>query len=260
MAGMIPMGDDFPTRRVPVVTYSLLAANVVVYLLSPGSLLAGWYGTAEERWCAYAVYIAQWGAIPQELFTGAQLDVGQLALQGCPAEPFPKFVWFSLVSAMFLHGDAMHLLSNMLFLFAFGPSVEDLFGRVRYVLAYLLTGIAGTVGFALLSPEGTTPLIGASGAVAGVLGAYLVLQPRARMIGLLFGLVPIRLPGWVVAGSFFVIEYFRMVQDYLAPEIERSAVAYSAHVFGFVAGVVAGVIGYRTRWWRVPGSVYDLRR
>jgi membrane associated rhomboid family serine protease len=123
---------------------------------------------------------------------------------------YHKIPALSVLSAMFLHGGWLHLLGNMLFLWIFGNNVEDRFGRIRYLLFYLLCGYVAAYGFALADPDSTTPLIGASGAIAGVLGAYIVLFPRARvwsLVPVLF-FIPLRLPAWLVLGLWFVLQWF----------------------------------------------------
>jgi membrane associated rhomboid family serine protease len=139
--------------------------------------------------------------------------------------------------AMFLHGGWLHLLGNMLFLYVFGDNVEDRLGRIRYLLFYLGAGFAATYGFSLLDPTSSTPLVGASGAIAGVLGAYLMLFPRARVWSLLtfFFFLPVRLPAWLVLGGWFALQY---VYFRSAGVNDASGVAYAAHVIGFVVGAL----------------------
>lgn len=241
----IPLSDDYPVRRVPVVTYLLIAANVVVYLLSPMSLVAFWYeAVSPERLCQIDVYIMRWGAVPVELLTGQQVP-GAVPCAGPDAE-FVKYPWVSALTSQFLHGDWFHLLGNMVFLFVFGPAVEDRLGRLRFLLFYLVCGAVATYGFALGDPDSAIPLVGASGAISGVLGAYLVVQFRSRVVALVF-VFPVRLPGWAVVATYFVIQYLLYITQDLLPGPE-SAVAYAAHVYGFVAGVAGGLLVYRVRW------------
>lgn len=243
MAG-IPLSDDYQVRRVPVVTYLLVAVNVLVYLLSPQAATAVWYASDPlSRLCDLNVYFLRWGAVPAELLTGEQLP----ARQGCPGADFDKHIWFSPVSAMFLHSEPAHLLGNMVYLFVFGPVVEDRLGRLRFLGVYLATGVLATYAFALTEAGGTTPLVGASGAVSGVLGAYLVVQFRSRVTTLVLFVLPVRLPGWALVASYFVLEYFLYVTFTLTPGAD-TGVAYAAHVYGFIAGLVAGLAVYRVRW------------
>jgi membrane associated rhomboid family serine protease len=136
---------------------------------------------------------------------------------------------------MFLHGGWLHLLGNLLFLYVFGNNVEDRLGRVRFLAFYLGSGFAATYGFSLFFAGSTQPLVGASGAIAGVLGAYLVLFPKSRVWSLLtfFFFLPVRLPAWVVLGSWFVLQYLYARGAGLS---EGAGTAYLAHVIGFVLG------------------------
>ncbi|PSK90561.1 membrane associated rhomboid family serine protease [Murinocardiopsis flavida] len=243
MAGL-PLSDDYPVRRVPVVTYLLIAANVAVYLLSPMSNMATWYGgEAFQRVCAMEIYTLHWAAIPKELLTGVQLT----GATECPGGDFAKLPWVSALTSMFLHAGVAHLLGNMVYLFVFGPCVEDRLGRLRYLALYVGTGVAACYGFALSQGPVEVPMVGASGAISGVLGAYLVVQFRSRVVTLVFGIIPVRLPGWVLVATYFLLQYLLYVGS-TASGGEGDSVAYAAHVYGFVAGVVAGLLIYRIRW------------
>jgi membrane associated rhomboid family serine protease len=242
----LPLSDDYLTRRVPVVTYTLIAAHVTIYLLSPMSSVALWYGAdLVQRLCFVDLYFVRWGAIPAELL-GTGPANPPVACPGTEAEAAPR-PWMSAVSYIFVHADPWHLLSNMVFLFVFGPGVEDRLGRLRFTVFYLIAGVVAAYGFALGSAESVIPLVGASGAIAGVLGAYLVVQFRSRVVTLLFSLFPVRLPGWAVTATYFVMEYVRYINQDLLPGTVPD-VAYGAHVYGFAAGVVGGLLVYRIRW------------
>jgi membrane associated rhomboid family serine protease len=270
MLGLIPIHDDNPTRRPAVVTWSLIAVNVVVFLLlepvSPLSLSGSTGSTAQL--CRQFAFFREYAAIPQELTSNRQLDeptAGAPAGRGqCEAvEPdYVKIPLLSVLTAMFLHGGLLHLLGNMLFLFVFGNNVEDRLGRVRYLLFYLACGYLATYGFALSQPSSEETLVGASGAIAGVLGAYLVLFPRARVTSLIPFLffIPIWLPAWVVLGSWFVLQWL-YVQG--AGTAEGAGVAYLAHVVGFVAGVLLvillGGLQQRRRPPPSPPPTWDYR-
>ncbi|MDA0565444.1 rhomboid family intramembrane serine protease [Streptomonospora sp. S1-112] len=251
MAG-VPLSDDYPVRRVPTVTYLLIAANVAVYLLSPLSMVAFWYGGV-ERICDAQRYHFQWGAVPVELLTGRQV-----AMPGpCPGGDYTKVPWVSAFTSMFLHGGAAHLIGNMVYLFVFGPVVEDRLGRLRYLGLYLVSGLVATYGFALTEAGSQIPLVGASGAISGVLGAYLLVQHRSRVITLVFLVIPVRLPGWALVGTYFVLQYFLYISMSLYPG-EDSSVAYAAHVYGFIAGAVGALLMHRVRWrsGTRPSDVY----
>jgi membrane associated rhomboid family serine protease len=266
MLGLIPIHDDNPTRRPAVVTWTLIAINVVVFLLEPISPLnlTGNPNT-QAAMCRQLAFFRQYAAIPRELTTNDPLDetAGPATRGGCVAvrPGYRKVPVLSVLSAMFLHGGLLHLLGNMLFLFVFGNNVEDRLGRVRYLLFYLLCGYAATYGFALANPNSTETLVGASGAIAGVLGAYLILFPRARVTSVIPFLffIPLWLPAWVVLGSWFVLQWLYFQG---AGTGEGAGVAYLAHVVGFVAGIVLVVLlgGLRVRRPPPPTWDYDYNR
>ncbi|MEU5129804.1 rhomboid family intramembrane serine protease [Streptomyces mobaraensis] len=243
---VIPVHDVNPVRRTPWVTYALVLVNVVVFLRTPGvtGSVTGDSGLADL--CRLHAFLDRWGAVPRELVharlpglvpTG-EVGVGP-AGPGCLVGPpaYDKSPPLSVLTAMFLHGSWLHLLGNMLFLWIFGDNVEDRLGHVRYLLFYGFCGYAAAYGFALADTDSGTPLIGASGAIAGVLGAYLVLFPRARVWVLVPFLLflPLRLPSWVVLGLWFVLQ---AVYSYGAGVSDAANVAYLAHVVGFVTGML----------------------
>jgi membrane associated rhomboid family serine protease len=147
---------------------------------------------------------------------------------------------------MFLHGGWLHILGNMLFLWIFGNNVEDLFGRLRFLFFYLFCGYVASYGFAYGAPDSTTTLVGASGAIAGVLGAYLVLFPRAKVMSLIpiaILFIPIRLPAWLVLGGWFLLQWLYSSGSGVT---SGAGVAYLAHVFGFLTGLVIALIAKPT--------------
>ena len=241
---VLPVHDDNPTRRPGYVTWLLIAINVVVFVLSPLAVhVMG--DTPLKQECQVRAYFDHYAAVPDELVHNRQEpaaatgEVGRSGTRvGCIDQhppPFHKRPFVSVLTAMFLHGSWLHLLGNMLFLFVFGNNVEDRLGRLRYLLFYLGCGYAATYGFALWQHSSTQPLVGASGAIAGVLGGYFVLYPRARVLSLLtfFFFLPIRLPAWLVLGSWFVLQYVSLRANAAG---SGSGVAYLAHVIGFVLG------------------------
>ena len=247
MLSLIPIHDENPTRRRAWVTIILIALNVVVFLLEPASRSLNGEPSSAADVCHQEAFFRRYAAIPRELTTNRQLPLtvadapprvegNQIA---CPLSrpSYDKVPALSVLYAMFLHGSWLHLLGNMLFLWVFGNNVEDRLGRLRYALFYLLCGYAATYGFAFADPNGTTTLVGASGAIAGVLGAYLVLYPRARVTSLVPFLLflPARLPAWVVLGSWFVLQYFYAQGASIGT---GAGVAYLAHVVGFIAGII----------------------
>ena len=241
---VLPLHDDNPTRRTPIVTYLLIAANVVAFLLSPvATHVVG--STSSQQQCRQVAFFDQYAAKPDELLhnrqepSGATGAVGRAhGRVGCVEQhpaPFRKTPFFSVLFAMFLHGGWLHLLGNLLFLYVFGNNIEDRLGRLAYLVFYVFCGYAATYGFALFQAGSTQPLVGASGAIAGVLGAYLVLYPRVKVLSLLtfFFFLPVRLPAWLVLGSWFVLQYAYFSGAGVAG---GSGVAYGAHVVGFVVG------------------------
>lgn len=243
---VLPIYDRNPVRRTPVVTYALIAINVVVFLLTPVASAGLSGGSSTEQVCQQQAFFHRYAAIPKELISNEQLpttygpaSTDAAGQPGCLAvrPNYEKSPVLSVLFSMFLHGGWLHLLGNMLFLFVFGNNIEDRLGRLRYLGFYLICGYVAAYGYASYAPESTTTLVGASGAIAGVLGAYLFLYPRARVVSLLPFLffLPVPLPAWLVLGSWFLLQYAYVQGAGLAA---GSSVAYLAHVIGFLTGVV----------------------
>ncbi|WP_225826291.1 rhomboid family intramembrane serine protease [Streptomyces naphthomycinicus] len=243
---VIPVHDVNPVRRTPWVTYALVAASVLVFVTTPGTSGSVAEGGELARLCHLQAFMDHYAAVPQELIhhriprlvpTGA-VGVGPNG-PGCVVGPpgYDKSPALSVLTAMFLHGGWLHLLGNMLFLLIFGNNIEDRMGHIRYLLFYVVCGYAAGYGFALLNADSTDPLIGASGAIAGVLGAYLVLYPKARVWVLVPFLVflPLRLPAWLVLGFWFVLQAVYSSGHGMSG---AGTVAYAAHVVGFLAGML----------------------
>ncbi len=269
---VIPVHDSNPVHRTPVVTYALIVANVVVFLIGPLSGLNSSYGTGVRHACATEVYFQEYGAIPRELTRNEPLPAQPIVVetdQGqvlCRTAPYHKVPFLSVLYAMFLHGGWLHLLGNMLFLFVFGNNVEDRMGRLRYLIFYLGVGYIATYAYALLYADSTTTLVGASGAIAGVLGAYLYLFPRAKVISLVPFLffIPLRFPAWLVLGLWFVLQWFYFQGAGLQQD---TGVAYFAHVAGFVVGFAYAALALdregpppRPAYRGPPGYPYDPYR
>ncbi|MFJ2567203.1 MULTISPECIES: rhomboid family intramembrane serine protease [unclassified Streptomyces] len=243
---VIPVHDLNPTRHTPWVTYALIAANVVVFLLTPGIAGSVAGSSSLAQLCHLESFTQQWALVPRELIHGqlpSLVPTGGVGVgvhgPGCVLGPpaYDKSPVLSVLTAMFLHGSWLHLLGNMLFLLIFGNNIEDRMGHVRYLLFYLVCGYAAGYGFALTNSYSATPLIGASGAIAGVLGAYLVLYPRVRVWILVPFLLflPLRLPAWLVLGFWFVLQALYSTGQAVA---EAGTVAYLAHVVGFIVGML----------------------
>lgn len=245
---VIPVHDVNPLRRTPWVTYALIAINVAVLLLTPGMLprAAARPGAAA---CQQAAFFDHYGAIPRELIrdrplrvvpTGRAVQTPQGAFCELGGPRYRKIPPLSVLTAMFVHSGWLHLLGNMLFLLVFGNNVEDRLGRLRYLLFYLASGYAAAYGFAAMHAGSAQPLVGASGAIAGVLGAYLVFFPRARVWSLVPFLffIPLRVPAWLVLGLWFVLQWVYT----LGHATGGGPVAYVAHVFGFVFGMLVALL------------------
>lgn len=247
---VIPVYDRNPVSRVPWVTYALIAANIIVFLLTPSAPETITGNTSLAQTCRQQEFFDRWAAIPEELIHNRPLTLvpnGQTGVgpqgPGCVVGPpgYHKVPLLSAFTAMFLHGSWLHLLGNMLFLFVFGNNIEDRFGRLRYLLFYLGCGLVSAYGFALANRNSTEVLIGASGAIAGVLGAYIVLWPRARVWSLVPFLffIPLPLPAWLVLGLWFLLQWAYTTGFAVS---SAGSVAYLAHVYGFVAGAIVAFI------------------
>ena len=210
---LLPLKDDNPLRIIPfqAVTVAIMAVCIAVFL---------WQENLPQR--EAMGFTLSYGTIPAVLFDAKTLSP---ALWRLPAEA-------TVISSMFLHGGWMHLIGNMLFLWVFGDNIEDSMGHIRFLVFYLLCGALATLAFAVSQPLSQSPLIGASGAIAGVLGAYLVLHPRVKVLVLVFMRVPLRLPAYVVLAFWFGFQIFSV---YTHPE---SQTAWWAHIGGFVAGAI----------------------
>ena len=219
----IPVSDDNPLRsiRAQWVTFSLIAINVVVFALQVlGSTDGG------------AAVIAGFALIPSELFHAAVPGAVPGGVEAVPGGGVAVPRWLTLITYQFLHGGILHLLFNMLFLWVFGDNVEDAMGHVMFLVFYLLCGVAGGLAHAFFMPSSPLPLVGASGAIAGVIAAYLMLHPRVRVWVLVFRIVPLRVPAVLVLGFWVVTQLVMVV---LAP---GDGVAWWAHVGGMAAGAV----------------------
>src|SRR6266545_4908058 len=265
MLNLIPIHDENPTFRTAWVTITLIAVNLVVFLLEPVALSISGNPSSAADACHQEAFFRRYAAIPKELTSNRQLPLtvtdAQPRVEGnqvaCPLgrPSYDKVPVLSVLYAMFLHGSWLHLLGNMLFLWVFGNNVEDRLGRIRYLLFYLLCGYVATYGFAFADPNSTTTLVGASGAIAGVLGAYLLMFPRARVTSLIPFLffLPARFPAWLVLGSWFLLQWFYATGGSVG---SGAGVAYLAHVVGFIAGIVLIILfgGLRQQIRRPPPS------
>ncbi|NBN80223.1 rhomboid family intramembrane serine protease [Microvirga tunisiensis] len=210
----IPLHDHNPLRHVlrPYVTWGLILTNVFAYVVLQGA------GVGE----VYEASAYSYGLIPSVLFDLRDLSPELMAV--------PENA--TLVTYAFLHADFWHLAGNMLFLWVFGDNVEDAMGHVKYLAFYLLSAAAGGLAYALLSPGSDVPLVGASGAVSGIVAAYVMLHPRVRVWVLVLGRIPLPIPALWALGAWIALQFFNLVTD------SDGQVAWSAHVGGIVAGAV----------------------
>ena len=238
---MIPIRDENPTARRAIVTILLIAVNIAIY-----------FGIQYPKHAdanADAVFEYRWAGVPCEVRTGKPILIapeGTLepshacvipaAGISAPERAFPqKNVWLAVVFSMFLHGSILHVLGNMLFLWIFGNNVEDQLGATGFLVLYLVGGVVASLVHILGNLDSTTPFVGASGAVAVVMGAYIVWFPRARVLTLIpivFIFWPVRLPAIFVLGLWFVLQVFTQ---------SSSGIATLAHIGGFVFGVLVAV-------------------
>jgi membrane associated rhomboid family serine protease len=220
MLGIIPYGtnEPLPRRRFPYVTTLLVLANVAVFIYEVFLVAGG----GEP---ALTAFVQHYAVTPAHIMASNWLDP-------------------TLITSIFLHGGVFHLVSNMLFLMAFGDNVEDRLGPITYLIAYLLWGIAGNIAHILLNPGLNLPSLGASGAIAGVLGAYLVLFPRGVVRVFFFFFIFFtftRLPAILIIGSWFVMQLFSGLGSLGAPIADTGGVAVWAHIGGFIAGVATAL-------------------
>ena len=263
---MLPLKDNIPTIRFPVVTVLFIAINIAAFVwqlslsdeqsssTSPATALSA----ADEA-------IFELGAIPYRLtHPGTECSLvergpreivrnspvvcdGSSALEDAKAAgsdivPFEAPPWWvTVLTSMFLHGGWLHIIGNMLFLWVFGNNVEDAMGRLRFVVFYLLAGAAAVYAQSAIDTASTVPTIGASGAVAGVLGAYLLLHPKARVVTLVFivfFVTLIEIPAMILLGIWFVLQFLPALGQVGAPEVGGDGIAYLAHVGGFAFGLI----------------------
>lgn len=264
---VLPIGDANPTRRRAVVTWTLIAINVGVFAFQ--STLGG---------CEQVRFLYEWAAIPRELLSLQPLSGADLqhTLGACATGGLDKSIVASAVTAMFLHGSLAHLVGNLLFLAIFGNNVEDRLGRRRFVGFYVAGGLAATFGHVAFNTAGAgavAPLVGASGAIAAILGAYLVMFPRARV----FALVPfplylvalvlprVRIRTWLVLFAVVAMPAWLLLLGWLALQYlsARSpvtdAVAYEAHIAGFLVGLVLVLLLDRGRTRRGQEPFHPAR-
>jgi len=217
---MIPLRDDIPSQKKPIITTLLISVNILVFFYQ--------FSLGE----GFEQFVFKYGAIPYQITHGE-------GITPYSTFPFP----LTLFTAMFLHGGFLHILGNMLYLWIFGDNVEDRLGHFKFLVLYLISGIGASLSHIIISPNSTLPMVGASGAIAGVLGAYLIEFPYARISTLVFfGFFVrlIRIPAFFVLGFWFILQIFYALPSLGAPG--GGGVAWFAHIGGFLIGIFLSII------------------
>jgi membrane associated rhomboid family serine protease len=234
---VFPVRDNIPTRRFPVITVAIMVICALVYFgFERGALGLG--DTGNDK-------VVDYGAIPYEVtHPGQECDVaGQNLVCGDEVPGNQPPTWVTIFTSMFMHGSLLHLGGNMLFLWIFGNNIEDSMSRPRFAAFYLLGGLAALTAQTLIGPNSPIPTVGASGAIAAVLGAYALLYPRARVVTVIFIIIFftfVELPALVVLGLWFLIQLLYGAADLAQPVGQGGGgVAYWAHIGGFVFGLLA---------------------
>ena len=257
---MIPLRDNIPTDRFPVVTLVLIAINVFVFLALQGpsfSLSSG--DTVDTR------FVVEYGAIPyrvthpdeqcdlvpaaattsgtETLICEGTAEYRQAQEAGVPIEDVDEPpAYLTIFTSMFMHGGWLHIIFTLLFLWIFGNNVEDSMGKARYILFYLLGGVAAVAAQVVVSPDSTVPMVGASGAIAAVLGGYALLYPHARVLTLFFAffIFLLEIPAMVLLGLWILLQFLPAVGQLAQPDVgDGGGVAYFAHIGGFIFGLAA---------------------
>jgi len=211
---MFPIADDnSEIRTIPFVTYAILGLNIIVFVLLQG------LGSNDGFTYAFSL-------VPMEIMNGVDITTP-------PLEPTPS-VYFTLISSMFMHGDFMHIIGNMLFLWIFADNIENLIGHFRFAAFYLICGFAAAFAQVFMDTSSVIPMLGASGAISGVLGGYLLLFPNKQVRAVMFSFMMTTIPAFVAVGLWIG---FQLIQGYLSSG-QKGGVAYAAHIGGFIAGVV----------------------
>jgi len=233
---VIPLKDNIPTLRFPVLTVALIVLNVGMYFFFQQGGLAFGQPTGEH----YLETVVEYGSIPYEItHPGEQCVQPGAGEEACVdgEDTGLASTWLTLLTSMFMHGGLFHLAGNMLFLWIFGNNIEDSMGRLKFVAFYLLGGLAATLAQTVIDTGSTVPSIGASGAVAAVLGGYALLYPRARVVTLVILIVfitLIELPALLVLGMWFLFQLYDASQPATG---DGGGIAYFAHIGGFVFGL-----------------------
>jgi membrane associated rhomboid family serine protease len=228
---IMPIGDDNSDRTTtPIVNYLFIAINVLVFVLFQG------LGSNDQFTYAYAT-------VPQEIVTGEDIarpvplgvrdpQTGREAV--IPLQPIAFPVYITLLTSMFMHGSLMHIFGNMLYLWIFGDNLEHKLGHIRYAIFYLVCGFIASLAHVFMNMDSYIPSLGASGAISGVLGGYVLLYPRRRVRAIVMRGFLTEIPAFVAIGVWFL---FQLIEGYINRGAEGGGVAYAAHIGGFIAGV-----------------------
>ena len=216
---MIPLRDDQPSFSTPFISYFLIALNVLVF---------AWEVSVGLNTRAFQAFAFQFGLVPRHALA---------VLTGHSRDPIATVI-LPVFTSMFLHASYWHVGSNMLFLWIFGDNVEDYLGHFRYLVFYLLSGLAAAITHVLLNADSRVPIIGASGAIAGVMGAYFILYPRARVLTWFPPIFFFHVPAWLMLGYWFFINFLSGTVTSAEATAASSGIAFWAHVGGFVAGIL----------------------
>ncbi|MBL6758640.1 MAG: rhomboid family intramembrane serine protease [Pelagibacteraceae bacterium] len=214
---MIPLKDDNPTNSTPIITYVIIGICVIVFLLEISS----------PNYTSGALFYS-WGVIPASLVHNLQV----------PEEIYRVPPMATLITSMFMHGGFMHLIGNMLYMWIFADNIEDELGKTKFIIFYILSGIAAALTQVYMNTESTVPMVGASGAIGGVLGAYIVNHPRAKVLVLIplgFFTQIIKVPAIFVLGIWFILQFVSSAFS----SSSGGGVAYGAHIGGFIFGAIA---------------------
>jgi membrane associated rhomboid family serine protease len=223
---MFPIGDDDSDRHIqPIVNYAIIAVNIIVFV-------------ALQQIGSNDAFTYAFSLVPREITTGIDLTGAQVVRDSLGhsatithyATPLP--VYFNFLSSMFMHGSIMHIFGNMLFLWIFGDNLENVIGHIRYAVFYLMCGVAAALAQIIMGPDSIIPMLGASGAISGVLGGYILLFPTRPVRAIIFNMMT-TVPSFVAIGIWIL---YQVVLGYLTPS-EGGGVAYAAHVGGFIAGL-----------------------
>jgi membrane associated rhomboid family serine protease len=232
---VFPLKDDIPTRSFPILTVAIIAINVVMFFV----FQEAYFGSQET----FDSRVLEYGAIPYEITHPGDQCVevaGQGALSCGSGGDGQAATWLTILTSMFMHGGLLHIGGNMLFLWIFGNNIEDSMGKGRFLAFYLLGGLVAVLAQTAIDPDAAVPTIGASGAVAGVLGGYAFLYPRARVVTLLFIIIfftIIELPALLVLGAWFALQALNGAGSLAQPVGDAGGVAYFAHIGGFLFGL-----------------------